>query len=53
MDIDILGMSVKLGKDNVGTINLMLSIMNLEQMDRALSKIRGLQGVMDVYRANN
>lgn len=37
-------------KDNIVLINMTLEISNVDQLKRLMKKIKGLRGVMDVYR---
>ncbi len=53
LDIDISGINAKSGKDGAGRIDLMLAVNNIEQIEKALNKLRGVRGVREVYRAHN
>ena len=51
MDVHIAGVNAKSSKDNSINITLTLSISNTNQMERVLRNLKGVQGVVDVYRA--
>ena len=51
MDVHIAGVNAKSAKDGVINITMTLSISNTSQIEKILRTLRGVQGVIDVYRA--
>jgi GTP pyrophosphokinase len=52
MDVRIVGLNAKSGKDNIASITMTLSLTDTGQLEKVLRKFRTVSGVMDAYRAN-
>jgi guanosine-3',5'-bis(diphosphate) 3'-pyrophosphohydrolase len=52
MDVRIVGLNAKSGKDNIASITMTLSLTDTGQLKKVLQKFRTVSGVMDAYRAN-
>lgn len=52
MDVRIVGLKAKSGKDNIASITMTLSLTDTGQLKKVLQKFRTVSGVMDAYRAN-
>ncbi|HOA42036.1 MAG TPA: ACT domain-containing protein, partial [Bacillota bacterium] len=52
MDVRIVGLNAKSGKDDIASITMTLSLTDTGQLEKVLRKFRTVSGVMDAYRAN-
>lgn len=48
--LSVSSLNARTQKDNIVNINMTLEIQNIDQLKRLMKKIKGLRGVMDVYR---
>ena len=51
--IKLNGLNANSIKDNVGVINIKVSIDNIEQLNTLMRKLRKIKDIIDVYRVNN
>ncbi|NLK71595.1 MAG: bifunctional (p)ppGpp synthetase/guanosine-3',5'-bis(diphosphate) 3'-pyrophosphohydrolase [Clostridiales bacterium] len=51
LNMTVTGIMAKSGKDSIVTINLTIEITNIDQLEKVFTKIKNLQGVVDVFRA--
>lgn len=50
LNMTVTGIMAKSGKDSIVTINLTIEITNIDQLEKVFTKIKNLQGVVDVFR---
>ena len=51
--LSVTAVNARTNKEKIAIINLTVEIINIEQLDKLINKIRSMQGVIDVYRVTS